>query len=102
MLNLDKFIELKKQQKKKKKKCYKNIKSNIYHLIENKIKSNINFILYEMPPYVIGEAEYNILECINYIIEKIKDDEQFKKILEEIQYYQPNVLYIKWNFDKIK
>jgi len=97
MLNLDKYIELKKQQEKKKKKCYKNIKSLFNNLIEHNIKSNINFIIYEMPPFIIGEPDYNILECINYVIEKIKDDKNFNKIIEEIQYYKPNVIYIKWN-----
>ena len=42
---------------------------------------DINFLVYEMQPFVFGEAEYEMLECVNYVINKIKIDKNFKKIL---------------------
>ena len=41
-----------------------------------------------------------MLECINYVINKIKEDKNFKKILNQISYYEPNLLYITWDLSK--
>jgi hypothetical protein len=101
MLNLDKFIELKKQREHNKKKCYKTILKQINTNIDLTMSQSINFIIFEIPPFIIGEADYNTLECIDYIINKIKNDKEFKKILEEIKFYEPNVIYIKWNLNII-
>jgi hypothetical protein len=50
---------------------------------------------------MIGEVDYEMLESINYIIEKLKKDKTFIKIMEEIKFYEPNIIYIKWNLNKI-
>ena len=101
MLNLNKISELKNQALKNKKKCYKKIYKNIIKTIENIISQNINFFIYEATPFIIGEVDYEMLECINYIIEKLKKDKTFIKIMEEIIFYEPNIIYIKWNLNNI-
>jgi len=101
MLNLDKFTELKKKSLENKKKCYKKIYKNVIKLIELNISQNINFLIYESSPFIIGEVDYEMLECIDYIIKKIKKDKMIMKILEEILFYEPNVIYIKWNLERI-
>ena len=101
MLNLDKFAELKKKTLENKKKCYKKIYKNVIKLIELNISQNNNFLIYESSPFIIGEVDYEMLECIDYIIKKIKKDKTIMKILEEISFYEPNVIYIKWNLERI-
>jgi hypothetical protein len=100
MLNLDKFAEIKKQRQKNKKKCYKKVFKQIISYVEMTMTQDINFLVYEMEPFVIGEADYNMLECVNYIINKIKEDTNFKKILDQINFYEPNFLYINWDLTK--
>jgi len=101
MLNLDKFAEIKKQREVNKKKCYKKIFKQVITYVEMTIEQNVDFIVYEIAPFVIGEADYNMLECVNYLIDKIKNDDNFKKILDQIYFYEPNLLYIKWNLSKV-
>jgi hypothetical protein len=101
MLNLNKYIELKKQREINKKKCFKTIVKSITSNIDSCISQNINFYVYQAPPFIFGEVEYDLLESIDYIIKKIKHDKNFKQILEEIKFYEPNLIYIKWNINKI-
>lgn len=101
MLNLDKFAKIKKERDTIKKKCYKKVLKKIISYVEINISQNLNWLIYEMEPFILGEVEYDMLECINYIIEEITIDSNFKKILEQIQFYEPNIIYIKWNIDKI-
>jgi hypothetical protein len=100
MLNLDKFTEIKKQRELNKKKSYKKIFKQIITYVEMTMEQNVNFLVYEMAPFIIGEVDYDMLECVNYSIDKIKSDKNFKKILDQIQFYEPNLLYIKWNLAK--
>ena len=100
MLNLDKFAEIKKLKEKNKKKCYKKVFKQIITYVEMTMTQDINFLVYEMQPFVFGEAEYEMLECVNYVINKIKVDKNFKKILNQISYYEPNLLYITWDLTK--
>jgi hypothetical protein len=100
MLNLDKFAEIKKQREKNKKKCYKKVFKQIITFVEMTISQDIHFLVYEMQPFVFGEADYEMLECVHFIINKIKEDKNFKKILTQISYYEPNLLYITWDLTK--
>jgi hypothetical protein len=100
MLNLDKFAKLKKQREINKKKCYKRVLKQIILTVEMNISQESNFLFFEMEPFVFGEADYDMLECVNYIIDKINEDKNFKKILDQIQFYEPNLLFIKWDLTK--
>ena len=70
-------------------------------MIESTITQNINFIIYEMPPFIFGEANYNLLECVEYVIHKLKKDKNLNKILDEVNFYPANLVYIKWDLEKI-
>ena len=100
MLNLDKFAKLKKQREINKKKCYKTVLKQIISTVEMTISQESNFLFFEMEPFVIGEADYDMLECVNYIIDKINKDKNFKKILDQINFYEPNLLFIRWDLNK--
>jgi len=101
MLNLDKYTKIKKAREAIKKKCYKKVFKQIIYQVETVMIQDVDFIVFEVDPFMIGEAEYDMLECIDYVINKIKKDEGFLKILDQIYFYEPNILYIKWDLDKI-
>lgn len=101
MLNLDKYAKIKKEREANKKKCYKKVLKQIICGVETVMVQDIDFLVYEVEPFMIGEVDYNMLECIDYIIKKINKDKNFGKILEQINFIEPNVLYIKWSLSKI-
>ena len=101
MLNLDKYTKIKKAREATKKKCYKKVFKQILYEVETVMIQDVDFIVFEVDPFMIGEAEYDMLECIDYVINKIKKDEGFLKILDQIDFYEPNILYIKWDLKKI-
>lgn len=102
MLNIDKYVKLKKEQKENKKKCYKKVLKQIISEIESVMIQDVDFIVFEVEPFMIGEIEYNMLECIDFVINKINKDESFIKISGQIHFFEPNTLYIKWNLNKVK
>jgi len=97
ILNMDYYR--KKENEKKKIKC--EFFDTIYTLIIEKIKllaeNSIDWCLYEIPSFVIGCPNYTMNEISIYIIEKFSKYIKNKDI-EEIIFYQPNILYIKWKF----
>jgi hypothetical protein len=101
MLNLDKYAKIKKEREASKRKCYKKVLKQIIYEVETVMIQDVDFLVFEVDPFMIGEADYNMLECIDYIIEKINKDKNFGKILEQIDFYEPNILYIKWSLNKI-
>ena len=101
MLNLDKYAKIKKAREAIKKKCYKKVFKQIINEVETVMIQDVDFIVFEVDPFMIGEADYDMLECIDYVINKIKKDESFLKILDQIDFYEQNLLYIKWDFNKI-
>ena len=50
-----------------------------------------NFISYVMPEILIGYPNYNLSECLNYIIDKLESDGFLCK------YIHPNLLLISWD-----
>jgi hypothetical protein len=68
--------------------------NKIYNNIENKITkasaTNFYYIWYEVPQYIIGHPLYNYVECIDYLIKKLQEND-FKT-----EKYEPNILLISW------
>jgi hypothetical protein len=76
----------------------KNLRQTIYHKILEKchikIKASAGKEFYEcnydVPHYVVGLPLFNINECIDYLINKLKDN-GFK-----VDYFFPKTLHISW------
>lgn len=81
------------QQKEREKIKYKTF-SKIYKLIDKKItlasSSNYYYVWYEIPEFLIGYPLYNCKECIEIIVNKLKQNGF------EIEEFQPTLLLIKW------
>ena len=66
----------------------------IYILIEKKIvlasKGNNYHTWFDVPEFLVGYPLYNMEDCLKYITEKLKKN-GFKS-----EFFNPNILYIKW------
>lgn len=66
----------------------------IFEKIEKKIilasAANFYYTWYSIPQFIVGLPLYSIDECKNYIENKLKKDGF------EIEYFEPNILLIKW------
>jgi hypothetical protein len=57
----------------------------------SRLKTNENFCTYVMPEVLIGCPNYNLEECLLYIIDKLQIDGFLTR------YIHPNLLMISWN-----
>jgi len=59
--------------------------------IASRQRNQLNFCTYVMPEILVGYPNYNLSECLNYIIDKLQHDCFICK------YIHPNLLMISWN-----
>ena len=86
--------DLKKNNQKKKNnmiKCYNKIKIMCLTKIKIVSKTDKTNIWFSVPNFLLGHTSYNLDDCINFIINKLKK-RGFKTLL-----LKPNILYIYWN-----
>jgi hypothetical protein len=95
MLNFDKIKELNIKKNNIKLDTYKNILLIVLKTIESKALNGENFCLYEVPEFIFGEINYDIKDCSNYIVDKLKDEQY----IIDTTYYEPNIIYIKWSLN---
>ena len=79
--------ERKKQKEKTFKKIYKNLEKRI--IIAN--SGNHSSIWFEIPEFILGVPIYNIIECKNYLQDKLNDNGFVSK------YYEPKYLSVDWS-----
>ena len=100
-LNLEKFIQQKKDKEKLKKKCYKNVIEQINNIIKVSMDHGASNMTYTIPMFIIGEADYDPLESVEYVIKKLSKQVLFKRIVTKIEMYDPNILLIGWDLSKL-
>jgi hypothetical protein len=68
--------------------------NKIFEILENKIisssNSNLYYTWYCIPEFILGLPIYSIKDCKEYIEKKLKANGF------EIEFYEPNILLIKW------
>ena len=72
-------------------KIYDSIIEKIQIRIKIIASNNLNNFIYEVPEFIPGYPIYNIEQCCNYIIQKLKEHDFI------VSYKSPNILYISWN-----
>jgi hypothetical protein len=64
------------KEQEKKQKLKKKIYKKVFNMVEKKIKlasyHNMYYVYYELPQVILLEPQYNLDECKNYIIHKLK------------------------------
>ena len=70
---------------------YKKMLSIILKNVETTAYNEKTVYVYEIPEFVLGEPTYDITECAEYLVRKLKDY-KFK----DVSFYKPSVIYIEW------
>lgn len=73
-------------------KAYNKILEQIYHRIRtfSKIQNAPCYLLYTIPPFIIGLPKIDIVDCATYLIY------QLRHAGYEVRYTAPNLVYISW------
>ena len=92
-INIDELYESKKKNNLTRVDIYNKLLIKIHNRIKlsSRIKTNENFCTYIMPEVLIGYPNYNLEECLVFIIDKLKIDGFLTR------YIHPNLLMISWN-----
>tara|TARA_B100001248_G_C27397866_1_gene467072 strand:+ start:2559 stop:2837 length:279 start_codon:yes stop_codon:yes gene_type:complete len=90
MVNAKDLIRQQKDKEKKRIKTYEKIYTNIEKKIIIASSTDYSYLWYEIPEYVMGMPFYKLIDCKDYIIDKLKSNSF------EVDYYDPNILHIKW------
>jgi len=90
MINVDKLKKDAEERRKFKKKCFKKILDMTLTKIEFVAKTNITNTWFEIPMFVLGFPSFEIEDCANYIMKRLKKN-GFK-----VFFLKPNFLFINW------
>ena len=92
-LDIEELYETKQKIDLNRLKLYNNLLLRIHSKIKiaSRQKDQINFCSYCMPEILVGFPNYNMSECLTYIIDKLEHDGFLCK------YIHPNLLMISWN-----
>jgi hypothetical protein len=92
-INIDELYESKKKNNLTRVDIYNKLLIKIHNRIKlsSRIKINENFCTYIMPEVLIGYPNYNVEECLVFIIDKLQTDGFLTR------YIHPNLLMISWN-----
>ena len=92
-INIDELYETKKKNNLTRVDIYNKLLIKIHNRIKlsSRIKTNENFCSYIMPEVLIGYPNYNLEECLVFIIDKLQTDGFLTR------YIHPNLLMISWN-----
>lgn len=94
MLNLDKIREFHLKKKNFRIETYTKILQIICKTVELKAINGEKICLYEVPEFILGEPNYNLKDCCEYLVKELK-----KLIFKDVSYYPPNVIYLEWKLD---
>lgn len=90
MVKADELIKQQKEREQRRKVTFE----KIYSLIEKKIilasSGDLYFTWFEIPEFLVGLPIYSFKDCCDYICAKLK------KNGFESEFFEPNILLIKW------
>ena len=92
-INIDELYESKKKNNLTRLDIYNKLLIKVHNRIKtaSRIKNSENFCTYVMPEVLIGYPNYNLEECLLFIIDKLQIDGFLTR------YIHPNLLMISWN-----
>jgi hypothetical protein len=90
MVKADKLIKEQKDRENKKKETFQKILDKIEKKIVLASAADYYHTWYSIPEFIIGLPLYSINECKNYI------EKNVKKNGFESEFFEPNILLIKW------
>jgi len=92
-INIDELYEKRHKRCLKELETYKRILSNVHSLIKHVSRSStqsLTYLWYRIPETILGAVNYNVVNCVNYLIEQLEDNHF------QVYFSQPNKLFISW------
>lgn len=92
-INLDDLFEKKREISENKLNLYNKILNRIHHKIKLTARNNQGkeqFCWYLIPEMMIGVSRYNVAECTEYILRKLRENNFV------VRYTHPNLIFIGW------
>jgi hypothetical protein len=99
-INISNYIDRLKAMEHSKKKCYQRCLREFHKLINKNIEEGFNFAHYKLPVVIPDEPNYDMLECANYIVDKISQDRTLKQIMVDLK-FRIDSLFIKWDIKRL-
>ena len=92
-INIDDLYETKKKNDLNRLDIYNKLLIKIHSKIKiaSRLRNNDNFCSYIMPEVLIGYPNYNLSDCLVFIIDRLQNDGFLTR------YIHPNLLFISWN-----
>jgi len=90
MVKADKLIKEQKERDDRKKITFDKIFIKIEKKIVLSSASNYYYTWYSIPEFIVGLPIYSLSGCKEYIVNKLKENGF------EIEFFEPNILLIKW------
>jgi hypothetical protein len=91
-VDLDELYEKQRIRDELKTETFQKILKRIYLKIKHVAKvAGITHLFYQIPEYLVGNPRYDYNECVQYIQNKL-DDNQFKT-----KFIKPNIMFITWS-----
>ncbi len=100
-LDFQSYINKQREKEKKRKEIYKLLLQSLIKLLNEKISLNESKLYYKLPLFSQTEESYNILDATEYIIRKLTENFNFKKIVTDIKIYDPNIIFIEWKIGNL-
>lgn len=75
----------------KKREVYDKILDKCFRKIEQTVKLNHLFCMFEVPEFILGYPIFSLNDCISYVLEKLRNNGF------HVQYVFPKFIYISWN-----
>lgn len=100
-INFKSYIKASKEKERAKKKAYRNILKSINQEISDALHFS-DEITCDIPTLMIDIPEYNPFEAMNYVMEKLLKNDEFRNILIDVKILDPCRLYFKWDIKKLR
>lgn len=90
MYNINEIKKFIHEREKGRLKIYEEILEKCFHRIQTAVIRDEPFTVFVVPDFIVGKPTYNLANCIQYVIFRLKQNGF------DIKYYYPNALQITW------
>lgn len=73
-----------------KKESFYHILEKCFSRIEKAALKDLNFMMFQVPEFILGKPIYNLNECIHFLVHHLQTKGYY------VQYFFPNILFIHW------
>jgi hypothetical protein len=90
-IDLDELYEKERVKEELKTETFQKILKRLFIKIKHVAKASTQYLLYQIPQYLIGNPRYNMIECVEYVTANLENN-GFKT-----KFIHPNILFVTWH-----